>query len=215
MNNIEEKKIERKVTSKPWFHSVMGILLISLLFGFFIFWRTMAGKVNIENSSITAPIIDLSPTTTGILQEIYVKNGDIIEPNTPVAKVGGETIVSKVSGIIVNVKHQEGQFFAPGAPVVSMINQDQERVVGKIDEDKGLKNIKVGDIATFTVDAFDGKEYKGIVDEISSISDQSGVLFSISDKREIKQFDIKVRFNVQEYPEIKEGMSAKITVYTK
>jgi hypothetical protein len=67
----------------------------------------------------------------------------------------------------------------------------------------------------FKVDAFGDKKYYGVVDEISSTSHESDVVFSISDKREKKKFDIKVRFNLAEYPELKNGMSAKLWVYKK
>ena len=46
------------------------------------------------------------------------------------------------------------------------------------------------------------------------MSNESGVVFNISDKREIKKFDIKVRFDVNEYKIFKQGMSAKIKIYT-
>jgi hypothetical protein len=52
------------------------------------------------------------------------------------------------------------------------------------------------------------------LDSISQISNDTGIVFSISDKRPTEKFDVKVRFNVADYPELKSGMSAKITVYT-
>jgi hypothetical protein len=103
----------------------------------------------------------------------------------------------------------------PGSPVVSMIDPSQLRIIGKIDEDKGLSRIKVGDPAIFTIDAFGSTEFTGIVDEVSPTSNQSGVVFSISDKREIKQFDIKVRYDTLLYPQFKNGMSAKLRIYAK
>lgn len=53
---------------------------------------------------------------------------------------------------------------------------------GKIEETKGLSSIKVGQAATFTIDAFPKNKYVGVVDEISPVSVDSGVIFSISDK---------------------------------
>ncbi len=211
-NNIEEE-VKPSIFSKPWMKSAIGILVIILALVALTFWRATAGKIKIENSTISAPIINLSSTTMGTLEEIYVKAGDSVLPNTPVAKVGTEIIASKVGGIITSVNHLEGQVFSPGTPVVTMINPDDERIVGKIDENKGLSDIKVGQQAVFTVDAFGSKIYQGIVDEISPVSDDSGIVFNISDKRAVKQFDVKVRFNVKDYPEFKTGMSAKITIY--
>ena len=202
------------VFSKPWVQSLTGIIILVLILAGFMVWRVTAGKIKTDNASIDAPIINLSPSTLGSLDSIYVNVGDNIAANTQVAKVGKEIISSKVNGIVVSVNHQEGQIFTPGQPVVSMINIDEERVVAKIDENKGLENIKIGQPVIFTVDTFGSKNYEGIIDEISPISDESGIVFSISDKRATKRFDVKIRFDTKKYPELKVGMSAKITIFT-
>ena len=106
-----------------------------------------------------------------------------------------------------------GAQIAPGQTVVEMIDPTQLRVVGKIDENKGLSQIQVGDPATFTVDAFGGKSFTGVVDEIAPTSNQSDVVFNISDQREIQQFDVKVRYDISAYPQLKNGMSARIWIY--
>jgi hypothetical protein len=54
---------------------------------------------------------------------------------------------------------------------------------------------------------------RGIVDEVSPTSRASDVVFNISDQRPTNQFDVKVRFDPSEYPELKNGMSARIWVY--
>jgi hypothetical protein len=88
-------------------------------------------------------------------------------------------------------------------------------VVGHVQETKGLKYLQVGQAAMFKIDAFGGKKYYGVVDEIGETSRQSGIIFNISDKREVREFDVKVRFDVNAYPELKNGMSAKLWVYKK
>ena len=211
---IIENTIKKSIFSKSWVQSLTGIIILFLLLGVFVFWRMTSGQIKTDNALIDAPIINLSPTTTGSLTDIYVKVGDKIEANTQVAKVGNEIITSKVGGIIVSVNHQEGQIFNSGQAVVSMVNTNEERVTAKIDENKGLEDIKVGQPVVFTVDTFGSKKYEGVVDEVSPISDESGVVFNISDKRATKQFDIKVRFDTNKYFELKVGMSAKITVFT-
>jgi multidrug resistance efflux pump len=213
-NEIKHVPQKASIFSQLWIKSLIGVVVIFLILGLFIYWRMVSGKVNIDNSSIEAPIINLSSSTPGILEDIYVKEGDIVTANTPVAKVGSEIITSKVDGIIVDINKQQGQYFGVGMTVVSMINTNEERVIGKIDEDKGLINIKVGQPVTFTVDAFGNEIFDGVVSEISPMSNQSGVVFNISDKREVKQFDIKVRFDTNKYKMLKEGMSAKIKIYT-
>jgi hypothetical protein len=94
-----------------------------------------------------------------------------------------------------------------------MIDPDQLRVIGHIDEDKGLADIRVGQRVTFTADAFGSKEYDGVVESIAPSARQQDIVFSISDKRQVSQFDITVKFDVEKYPELKNGMSAKMKVY--
>jgi multidrug resistance efflux pump len=97
--------------------------------------------------------------------------------------------------------------------VATMIDPTQLRVVGNLDENKGLDNVVVGDPATFTVDAFGGEQFKGVVDEVAPTSEQSSVVFNISDERPTNQFAVYVRFDPTQYPQLKNGMSAKIWVY--
>jgi hypothetical protein len=111
------------------------------------------------------------------------------------------------------VRNNIGELVSPATPVVTLIDPRELRVVGQVDEDKGLADVHVGEHAIFTVDAFGGKEYQGIVDEVSPSSRASGIAFNISDKRETRQFDIKVRFDITSYGELKNGMSAKLWIY--
>jgi len=95
-----------------------------------------------------------------------------------------------------------------------MINKSELRLLGTIKEDAGFSKIAVGDSVRFYLDAFPREEYVGVVDEISETSKDSSVVFSISDKREVKEFTIKIKYDIAKYPEFKNGMSAKIKVYT-
>jgi multidrug resistance efflux pump len=96
-----------------------------------------------------------------------------------------------------------------------MIDPTTLRIVGQIDENKGLDKIAVGQYATFTVDAFGSQKFSGVVDEISPEAQSQDVVFQISDKREEQIFDVKVRYDTTQYPQLKNGMSAKLWVYTK
>jgi multidrug resistance efflux pump len=212
---MENDTPRKNFFKKPWVQSLIGIIIIVFALIGFLYWKSISSYIAIDTSQISAPVIAVSPETEGILSEVYVKPGDAVTLDEPLARVGGETLSAKIAGIIISTENTPGQVFMPGSPVVSMIDPNQLRVVGKIDENKGLSSIKVGDPATFTVDAFGGTGFTGVVDEISPTSNQSGVVFSISDKREIKQFDIKVRYDTALHPEFKNGMSAKLRIYAR
>jgi multidrug resistance efflux pump len=194
----------------------VGIVVVAIaIAGGFLYWRTSATKVSIDNSTISAPQISLSPDTAGELKTVYVNEGDEVPANTVVAQVGNELLKTQIAGIITSVNSQIGTTFNPGTAVVTMVDPTQLRVVGQLDENKGLDRIQVGQAATFTVDAFSGKTYQGVVDEVSPTANSNSVLFNISNERQTQIFDVKVRYDASEYPELKNGMSAKITVITK
>ncbi|MHB8660550.1 MAG: efflux RND transporter periplasmic adaptor subunit [Minisyncoccota bacterium] len=172
-------------------------------------------EVAIDTASISAPLIDLSPTTAGRLNAVYVNEGDTLPAGAPVALVGTEVVKTKVAGLIVQVNNTIGAQVTPGQAVAEMIDPSQLRVVGRIDENKGLAQIQVGDPVSFTVDAFGGETFTGVIDEIAPTSNQSGIVFDISSQRETQQFDIKARFDTSAYPQLKNGMSARMWIFIK
>jgi multidrug resistance efflux pump len=170
-------------------------------------------RVVIDKSLIQAPLIALAPTQPGVLKQVMVKEGDTIPANTIVAQVGTELIKSTVGGLVVKTDTDIGSQVSVQTPVVTVIDPTALRVVGQLDENKGLADLKVGDRAVFTVDAFGGKKFTGVVDEVSPTSHAGDVVFSISDKRQTNSFDVKVSFDQTAYPELKNGMSARLWIY--
>ena len=212
---MEKETKKENLFKKPWIQSLIAIVLIFGSLIAFLVFSAKANTVLIDNSELEAPIVNLSPAVPGILNALYVKEGARVVPGTQVALVGSQIIASVQGGLVADAPNLIGQYFSPGQAVVSIVDDADMKVAGSIEENKGLEDIKVGNRATFTVDAFPGNTYQGIVDEISPTSDDSGVVFAISDKRPTKKFNVAVRFNDSLYPELKNGMSARITVYTK
>ena len=210
--NTEIKKAPNPAR-RMWIITGVIALVIALAAGGLIYWRITSSRVAVDTASITAPEIDLAPSAPGILEAVYVNEGDSVPANMTVARVGDQLIQTKVAGIIVSIPDTIGAQATAGAPVVTMIDPTQLRVVGKVDENKGLDRIKVGDTVVFTVDAFGSKQYSAIIDEISPTSEQSQIVFNISDQREEQQFDVKARFDTNAYPELKNGMSARMWIY--
>lgn len=209
----EEKGILKKVQRNLWLTSGIVALIVIAAIGFGVYLITAQGRVSIENATISAPSVDLTSRGGGVLQEVFVNEGDIVPANTVVARVGTELIKTLSSGEVITVNDNIGKSFAPGQAIVTVIDPAELRAVGRLQEDKGLQDVHIGQRATFTADAFPGKTYEGIVDEISPTANQGDVVFSISNARQEQDFDVKVRFDVNKYPELKNGMSAKITVF--
>ena len=195
--------------------AVLACLILAATVGFLVYLKSSSEKVSIDKSEVNAPEIDLAPTSSGYLEDMFVKKGDLVVSGEPVARVGNELVEAKINGEVIGADATIGTLYSPGQPVVKMISSDSLRIVGHLDENKGLNRIKVGDYATFTVDTFGSQQYEGVVDEISPTSRASDVVFSISDQRAVQVFDVKVRFDTDKYPELKNGMSARLTIYTK
>ena len=169
--------------------------------------------VYIDKAQIEAPVISLSPSSSGILQNVNVSAGDTIAPNTVVAQVGNELIKSTQGGLVITTNKNIGKLVSPQDTIVEVIDPSQLRVVGQVQEDKGLVDIHPGQRAVFTVDAFGGEQFSGIVDEVAPTAQSGDVVFSVSDQRQEQNFDVKIRYDVASHPELKNGMSAKIWVY--
>jgi multidrug resistance efflux pump len=193
---------------------IIILALMAILFAY-VYYLFTANKVSIENSLINAPIISISPDAPGKIIDNYAVNGNMVKKGDNLALVGTQTLKAYTDGLIISVNNAKGSIASAQTPVVQMIDLSTMRVDGTIDENKGLNEVKVGQVASFTVDTFPGKTYWGYVDEISPSAKQTQLAFSISSTRPTQQFDVYVRFDPYLHPEIKNGMSAKITVYIK
>ena len=216
---IVSEEIKKEKEGIKWFlkSHTFKIILVTIIFmgliGGLLYYNYTLKRVYIEKSEISAPIISLSSLNTGVLDNVFVKEGEFIPKDTVVADVNGNEVKSKIAGMVIYILNTPGQIVNAQTPIVKMIDPNELRVIGHIPEDKGLNEIRVGQKAIFTVDAFSSKKYEGVVESISPTSTESGILFSISDKRPEKEFDIKVRFNIEDYPELRNGMSAKLWIY--
>jgi multidrug resistance efflux pump len=209
--NKEQEVVDNKSTKSA---AVIGgsLLGVIAIVGLFYLFETRS-QIYTDQADIEAPAITISSVTGGTLQKMLVENGDTVAADTPVAEVANQVLRTNEAGLVIDAQNNIGESVMPGQAVVTLIHPEDLRVVAHVDEDKGLSDIKVGQLVSFTVDAFGSKKYTGVVDEISPTSRQSGVVFNISDEREVQEFDVKIKFDITKYPELKNGMSAKVTIF--
>jgi len=205
--------IIQKIRQHKFFLEIVLVTIIIIIIASILIYVNISSKISIDSSVIYAPTISLAPLTPGVLERIYVSEGDAVGKRKTVALIGGQPLTTTTGGIITSIKNTPGQIVSSATPIIEMIDPTQLRVIGHIDEDKGLADIRVGQKVTFTVDAFGSKQYEGVVESIGASARQQDIVFSISDKRQVSQFDITVKYDVDKYPELKNGMSAKMKVY--
>ena len=202
----------RKIRGNPWLLGGLVVLIILIAIAGLLYWNDSQSKIYIENSQITAPVISISPSTSGVIDLLYVSVGDNVRRNQILAKVGEEVLSAKTEGVITGIKDTPGQRVTALDPVISMIDTQKLRVVGRIKEDKGLKDLSPGQHVVFTVDAYPSNQYQGVVEKIAPASRTGDIIFSISSKRQEQEFDVTVFYDVTAYPELKNGMSAKMWI---
>jgi multidrug resistance efflux pump len=213
MANNNNESILKRLTKNVWVTSLLLAVIILGAAGSIVYWKISSESIYTDSALVSAPVTNLTPTISGTLNNVFVNVGDEVAANTVVAQVGNELLKTKTASEVVTTDTALGTTIAPGISVVEVVNPDDLRVVAHIDEGKGLADIHVGQQADFTIDAFGTRKFHGIVDEISPTARQGDIVFSISDKRQTNQFDVKIRFDTTAYPELKNGMSAKVWIY--
>ncbi len=208
-----ENPFSRFATQRPGLVRITIAILILGVVGGVWYWRVLGSRIFSDKAEISSPLVDLSPEKPGVLRTIFVKEGDMLLANQNVARIDDTSISTKTAGVVVGINNEIGKLFTPGMPVVTMINPQDLRVVARIPENKGFNDVRIGQNVIFTVDAFGSKEFNGVVDEIAKTSLQSSVVFSISDKREAKEFVVKIKYDVNESPQLLNGMSARVWIY--
>ncbi len=201
--------------NKKLLRIAVGVFVVALLLVAFIIFQKMTGRVFIDNSVIQSPVITISPSLSGKVQELDVKEGESVQNGDTLAVVGSETLRADTDGLVISAPDLTGSTVNPTTQLIQMIRPVNMRVAGTIDENKGLKDIHVGQVVSITIDALPGNTYWGYVDEISPSAVAPAFSFSTSTERATQQFTVYAKFNSALYPSIKNGMSAKMVVYTK
>ena len=209
------KKIFFLFKNKNFLKMAGIVCLLVILTGIYVFYQKTTGRVFIDKSLIQAPVITISPSLSGKVQEIDVKEGQLVQNGDTLAIVGSETLRADTDGLIISASDLTGSTVNPQTPLIQMIRPVYMRIVGTIDENKGLKDIHVGQVVSFSIDALPGNTYWGYVDEISPSAVAPAFSFSTSTERSVQQFTVYAKFDSAQYPAIKNGMSAKMVVYTK
>jgi multidrug resistance efflux pump len=208
-------KIIQKIKNPKVLRIVIGIIVVIIVVGITLYIESTKDRIKIDNSLIQAPVITVSPVSAGILRELDAREGHEVKKGDVLAVVGSETIRAQNDGLIVASNNLVGGSITQATPLIQMIQTQDLRVVGTLDENKGLDKLAVGQVVSFTVDALPGKTYWGYIDEIAPTAKQTQAAFSISSERPTQQFQVYARFNTAQFPQIKNGMSAKMKVFTK
>jgi HlyD family secretion protein len=124
------------------------------------------------------------------------------------------TIVSPMDGMVSSLSSEVGErvvgtgSFA-GTEIMRIANLDDMEVRVNVNEND-VVNVKVGDKARITIDAYPGRKFTGTVKEIASAARTTGQFT----QEEVTNFQVKIRI-VDKEVRIRPGMSANVDIETK
>lgn len=204
----------KKIKNPSVFKPLLIIGMILLVIAGYVLWQERLGRVFIDDSLVNAPLVSVNAPLAGTLTQLHVYEGQQVKKGDSLATVGGQSVYAATDGLVVMTDNQIGSSVNQQTPLVEMVNAQDMRIAGTIDETKGLSDIHVGQVVSFTVDALPGQTFWGYIDEISPTAKATQVAFTISSERPTQQFVVYAKFNAAAYPAIKNGMSAKMTIFT-
>jgi membrane fusion protein (multidrug efflux system) len=141
--------------------------------------------------------------------------------NVAKLNLGYTTIVAPVSGVVGRRNVEVGQVIQPGQPLVSVVDLGAVWVTANFKETQ-LKNMRQGQKAKISVDAFGGHDFQAHVDSIGAAT---GAKFSLLPPENatgnyvkvVQRVPVKLVLEKGQDPErlLRPGMSVDATVYTK
>lgn len=130
-------------------------------------------------------------------------------------------ITAPVAGLVGAKNVRRGQYVMPGTPLIGVVSQDRTYVLANYKETQ-LDRIRVGQRATFTVDAYPGLEFSG---RVVSMSPGTGSVFSLlppenasgNFTKVVQRVPVRILVDTKASPHrpLRVGMSVVVTVYVK
>lgn len=142
------------------------------------------------------PDTDMLAVLTAQVESLQAKQLAITE------QLDNLQITAPFSGQVMEINIDEGEFAAPGTPVVVIANTDTWIVETSDLTELEVVNLQVGQPVSIEVEAFPGELLTGTVDSISGFpnTDQGDVLYTV-----------RITLDSQDLPDLKWGMSVTIT----
>ncbi len=131
------------------------------------------------------------------------------------------TVKASVNGVVTRKVAEVGQIVPPGQPLMAIVPLSDIWVTADFKETQ-LKDVRVGQRVTISVDAFGGREYKGHVDSIAAVTGARTSLLPPENAtgnyvKVVQRVPVKVVLERGEDSErlLRPGMSVKPIVFTK
>ena len=188
--------------------------------------QVRSAQAGLEQARAALRAAETSPVQTEVRRsEVGTARGRVAEARAKVEQaklnLGYTRITSPADGVIAKKNVEPGQFVQPGQPLFALVGDDTSHITANFKETQ-LKKIKVGDRATFTVDAYPGVRFTG---RVESISPGTGAVFSLlppenasgNFTKVVQRIPVRIAIDEGNNPShpLRAGMSVVVTVETK
>ncbi len=126
------------------------------------------------------------------------------------AQVAQARVLCPFDGVVVERDLEEGEWAAPGTPVVTV--EDHERLWVRLDiEETRLEGLRIGLDVRVKVMAFPGSAYRGHVSAIGAHGDFAVNRDVKRGRPDIRTFRVRVALD-ERSPELRPGMTAEVSL---
>jgi len=179
MDDKEKKKEDKKKEDEKKALSVRAkviiVLVLTLLLGggaaigVFFVSRNMNYFIT-DNASVTTDLFSITPPMPGVLERFNIAEGMYVEENEVLGWVENSPAMrSPVDGIVVYSSAVQDQMVSPHEPVAVIADINNIHIRANVEE-TDISRIKVGQLATVTIDVFGNQQFNGYVAEIGGIT---------------------------------------------
>ena len=149
------------------------VILAAIIYGaYYIFQSSLQSKGLVVSGTIEANEIHLGVVTSGIVEDVFVEEGDTVRENQLLAVVKGVSggfsgrIRAPIDGVVLLRAAEPGEITSAGGSLLVVANLDKMTLTVYVPEDQYGK-IYLGQEYPITVDSFPNRVFMGKVTHIS------------------------------------------------
>ncbi|MCB0025945.1 MAG: efflux RND transporter periplasmic adaptor subunit [Caldilinea sp.] len=199
---------------------VLGILILLGLAGYYLVWPDISKDgALVVSGTVEATEVRLASELGGVVDEVYVAEGDLVAANQNVVSVqpsnstrgsSRERIRTPIAGTVLYRSVEPGEFASPGAPLVTVADLDRLTLTVYVPEDR-YGQIMLGASYPVTVDSYPAEVFTGTVSHIADRAEFTPRNVQTTDSRKTTVFAIKLDL-AQNGGKLKPGMPADVNL---
>ena len=199
---------------------VVALVILLGLASYYLVWPAISKDgALVVSGTVEATEVQLASELGGVVDEVYVAEGDRVAANQNVVSVqpsnssrgsSHERIRTPIAGTVLYRSVEPGEFASPGAPLITVADLDRLTLTVYVPEDRyGL--ILLGESYPVTVDSYPATVFTGTVSHIADRAEFTPRNVQTTDSRKTTVFAIKLALG-QNGGQLKPGMPADVNL---